>query len=58
MSLGMIELIVGIVAFLVVAAWFPWGALLQRRYTRMGAADPDVEDDSDDSDSGSARRPA
>lgn len=57
MSLGAIEAIVGVAAFLILAAWFPWGALLQQRYTRMGAAEPD-EDDSDDWNSRSARRPA
>lgn len=58
MSLGMMEVIVGIVALLVLAGWFPWGALLGRRYTRMGVADLDDDHDNNESDFWSARRRA
>lgn len=46
MSWGVLEAFVAAGAFLVLAAWFPWGALLQGRYTRLGNRDwRDVEHD-------------
>lgn len=46
---GSIEVIVLIVGLLVLAAWFPWGAVLQHRYTRPGDHDPENDDEQDDS---------
>lgn len=49
MSLGLLEIIVLIVGLLVLAAWFPWGAVLQHRYTRPGDHDSENHDEQDDS---------